>query len=55
MVEADITVDTRLLTWDVLGLLILSLSTAILFRAVLSSTTTESEFWIRRFRVSTEL
>ena len=55
VVEAAMTVETIELTWEKLGLLILSLSTAILFNAWLSKTTTESELLTRRFKVKTEL
>ena len=49
------TVETNEFTWEKLGLLILSLSTAILFKAWLSSTTTESALFTNLFNVSTEL
>jgi hypothetical protein len=54
-VEAAITVDTREFTWLKLGLGIFSLSEAILFRAVLSNTTTESELFTSLFKVRIEL
>ncbi len=44
VVEAAITIATRELVYETVGMGILSLSTAILFRAVLSSTTTASAF-----------
>lgn len=44
VVEAAITIATRELVYDTVGIGILSLSTAILLRAVLSKTTTASAF-----------
>ena len=55
MVDAAITVETKELTWLKFGVGIFSLSEAILFKAVLSRTTTESELLIRRFSVRIEL
>jgi hypothetical protein len=55
VVDAAITVDTRELTCEKLGLLIFSLSTAILFKAWLSSTTTESALFTNLFKVRIEL
>jgi hypothetical protein len=55
VVEAAITVDTRLLIWLKVGFSTCSRSTAIRSRAVLSSTTTASAFCVRRLRVSREL
>ncbi len=49
------TVETIELTWEKLGLLIFNLSTAILFRAWLSKTTTESELFTSLLSVNTEL
>ena len=55
VVEAAITVETREFICVKFGLLILSLSDAILLREVLSRTTTESELFTNLFRVRTEL
>ena len=55
MVEAAITVDTNELTWLKLGLWIFKRSEAILFKAVLSRTTTESELLTSLLRVRMEL
>mmetsp|Transcript_9266 Transcript_9266/g.32186 ORF Transcript_9266/g.32186 Transcript_9266/m.32186 type:complete len:217 (+) Transcript_9266:251-901(+) len=52
VVLAAITVDTRELVCAKLGFSMLSLSTAMRFSAVLSSTTTLSQLSARRFRVS---
>ena len=49
------TVDTSEFSCPTVGLSIRSLSTAILLRAVLSSTTTQSALSVSRFNVSIEL
>ena len=49
------TVETKEFTWLKLGVAIFNLSEAILFRAVLSSTTTESELLMSLFKVRMEL
>ena len=54
-VDVDMMVETSSLIWEKLGLVMWSLSTAILLRAVLSRTTTQSADWVSRFRVSSEL
>jgi len=55
VVEAAMTVETNELTWCTDGFGILNLSTAILFNAVLSSTTTQSAFTANLFNVKIEL
>lgn len=55
VVEADITVETREFNWLTVGFEILRRSTAIRFKAVLSSTTTASAFNVNLFKVSREL
>ena len=55
VVEAAMTVLTRELTWCTLGFGIRSRSTAILFNAVLSKTTTQSAFTANLLRVKIEL
>ena len=53
--DAAITVETKELTWLKFGVAIFNLSEAILFKAVLSNTTTESALFISLFSVSIEL
>lgn len=55
VVDAAMTVDTRLLICAKVGFSTCNRSTAILSSAVLSRTTTASAFCVRRFRVSSEL
>ena len=55
VVDAAMTVLTSELTWCTLGFGILNLSTAILFNAVLSSTTTQSALTANLLRVKIEL
>ena len=55
VVDAAMTVLTNELTWCTLGFGILNLSTAILFNAVLSNTTTQSAFTANLLRVRIEL
>ena len=55
VVEAAMTVDTNEFTWCTLGFGIRNLSTAILFNAVLSRTTTQSAFTANLFNVKMEL
>lgn len=54
-VETDIMLETRELIWEKVGLLIWRRSEAMRLSAVLSSTTTQSALWVRRFRVRREL
>lgn len=53
--DAAITVETKELTWLKFGVAIFNLSEAILFKAVLSNTTTESALFISLFSVRIEL
>ena len=55
VVEALITVETNEFIYITVGFYILSLSTAILFKAVLSNTTTASAFKVSLLRVNREL
>ena len=52
VVDAAITVATREFVYDTVGMGIFNLSTAILLRAVLSSTTTASAFYANLFSVN---
>lgn len=55
VVEAAITVETIELIYSNVGCNSFSLSTAILFKALLSSTTTESAFNVSLFKESKQL
>lgn len=55
VVEAAITVETIELIYSNVGCKSFSLSTAILFKALLSSTTTESAFNVSLFKESKQL
>ena len=55
VVEADITVETNEFSWPTVGFCNFNLSTAILFNAVLSRTTTQSALRVNLFKVKMEL
>jgi hypothetical protein len=55
VVDAAITVATREFVYETVGIGIFNLSTAILFNAVLSKTTTASALQASRFNVRREL
>lgn len=55
VVLADITVETSEFVWEKVGFERWRRSTAILFNAVLSRTTTQSAFCVKRLRVNREL
>lgn len=55
VVLTDIIVETSLFIWVKLGFCMCNLSDAILFKAVLSKTTTQSAHWVNLFNVNKEL